>query len=119
MEGRDYDEYAAVKTGVVFGVLPPLVEFVTENNPVPANHFFRFAERAVCYHGLPPDRFTFIREPLPTFHFSLVNQLIKPNIELVDRVLCFFPRKSAVPLSSGTFLDFGCWMVFAHYGLTF
>ena len=99
VDGPDFEEQAAVQTGVAFGDLRGFVEVVSENEPVAADHFLGFAKRAVCYHIFPRDRFTFIREPLPAFHFSLINQSIKPGVELVDCVLYFIPREGFVPLS--------------------
>jgi hypothetical protein len=87
----DFHEQSVLQTRVTFGDLRRLIKIMGENEPVPANHFFRFTERAVGYRVLPPDRFTFIREPLPTFHFSLGNQLFKPGVELIDHILRFFP----------------------------
>jgi hypothetical protein len=118
VDGPDFDEQAAVQTGVAFGDLGGFVEVVSENEPVAADYFLGFAKRAVSYHILPHDRFTFIREPLPALHFSLINQSFKPGVELVDCVLYFIPREGSVPLSPGNYQVFGWRRSFAHDGLS-
>src|ERR1700736_6372773 len=118
VDGPDFEEQAAVQTGVAFGGLRGFIEVVSENEPVAPYHFLGFAKRAVCYHILPHDRFTFVREPLPALHFSLINQSIKPGVELVDCVLYFIPREGSVPMSPGNYQIFGWRWLFAHDGLS-
>ena len=117
INGPDFEQKAAVQTRVAFGDLYGFVETLSENEPVAANRFFGFTERAVCYHIGPADRFTFIREPLPPLHFSFVNQSIIPDVELVDCVLDFIPREGFVPLSPGNYQVFGYRMLLAHHCL--
>ena len=118
VDGPDFEEQATVQAGVAFGYLRGFVEVVSENEPIAADHFLGFAKRAVCYHFLPHDRFTFICEPLPAFHFSLTNQSIKPGIELVDCLLYFIPREGSVPVSPGNYQVFGWRRSFVHVGLS-
>jgi hypothetical protein len=40
---------------------------------------------------LPNDQFTLIRQPLPAPHFSLIDQSIKPRVEVIYYVLYFSP----------------------------
>jgi hypothetical protein len=103
----DFEQQAAFQAGVTLGDLRRFVEVVGENEPKAADHFFGFAERAVCYHIMPRDRFTFVREPLPPLHFSLADQSIKPGVEFVNYILYFLPRKGFVPLSAGNYQVFG------------
>ena len=107
VDGPDFEEQAAIETRIAFGNLRGLVEIVGENEPVAANHFFGFAKRAVGDHFFPTNRSSFTGKPLPAFHLSLINQSIKPDIESVDRVLYFVPRKVLVPLSAGNYEVFG------------
>jgi hypothetical protein len=88
----DFEEQTAVQTGVALSDLRGFVEVISENEPIAADHFLGFAKRAVCYHILPRDCSAFIHEPLPAPHFSLINQLIEPGVELVDYFLYFIPR---------------------------
>ena len=114
VDGPDFEEHAAVQTRVAAGDLRGFVEIVSENEPVAADHFLGFTKRAVCYHILSHDRFTFIRESLTAPHFSLMNQLIKPGVEFADGVLYFLSREGFVPVSPGNYQVFGWSRSFAH-----
>jgi hypothetical protein len=114
VDGPDLEEKATVQTGVAFGDLRGFVEVGCENEPVAADHFLGFAKRAVCYHVLARDSFTFVREPLPGLHFSLINQPITPGVELVDGVSYFIPRKGSVPLAPGNDQVLGSRRLFVH-----
>jgi hypothetical protein len=119
VDGPDFQEQAAVQTGVAFGDLRGFVEVGSENEPVAADHFLGFAKRTVCYHILPHDRFAFISEPVPGLYFSLINQPIIPSVELVDCVLYFIPREGSVPLAAGNYQVFGSGSCFAHGSFVF
>ena len=88
----DFEEQAAVQARVPFGDLRGFVEVFSENEPIAADDFLGFAERSICYHVLARDRLAFIRKTLSAFHFSFINQSIKPDVELINRALYFIPR---------------------------
>ena len=46
IDGPDFEEQAAVQTGIAFGDLHGFVEVGSENEPVAADHFLGFAKRA-------------------------------------------------------------------------
>jgi hypothetical protein len=114
----DFDEQAIVQTGIAFGDLHCFLEIVSKDGPVTADRFFGFTERAVGYRTLSPDCFAFVGEPLPGFHFALVNQFINPGIESVEHVLFFLPREGAIPLSAANYQELGGRVLLAHDGLS-
>jgi two-component system, OmpR family, response regulator len=114
----DFEEQAAIQTGVACGNLRGFVKVFGEDEPVASDHFLGFAKRTVSYHVLSRNRFAFILEPLPASHFSLINQLIKPGVELVNCALYFIPRQGAIPLTTGNYQVFGRRGSVVHNGLS-
>jgi hypothetical protein len=116
VDGSDFKQEAAFQTGVSFGDFRSFIEVASENEPIAADDFLRFAKRAVHYR-LPPDGFALVRESLSTLHFSLVHQSLKPDVEFVDGGRYFVSRAVAVPLSTRNYQVFGWRRLFTHDGL--
>ena len=78
-----------------------------KDEPIPADHLLRLAERPIGDHIVARHRLSPIRKPLPRPHLTFLHHSIEPDVEIIDRGLNVFLGRVGVPLSAGDYEIFG------------
>ena len=76
IDGPDLDEQAIIQRRDPLADTHSFIEAVGQNDPIAADYFFGFAEWTVEHLILPADGFSFMRQAVSRFDFSLLNQPI-------------------------------------------